>query len=417
MKPWVARLITYAVVGSLATGALTLIRPLPPRRAADLLDVSAGGRSLVERVDSVASGETIGTVLERGGIGQASLFQVLEAATTLDPRRIKAGLRITFTMPHPDSEPSQITIHREIDRVLYLTRSSSGWTAREDSLPWTVDTSVVRGQINSNLYDALNAAAADWPTGSRILLAYDVADIFEHRVDMSRDLQRGDEITVLVERKQGPGGAVRHGQILAATLRNAGATIQAFRHEREGKGASYYDQDGKSLHSNFLRNPLQFRRISSVFGLRRHPILGVWRRHQGTDYAASSGTPVRSVGDGVVVFAGVKGGYGNTIDVRHPNGFVTRYGHLRGFAKGVRSGRRVAMAETIGYVGATGLASGPHLHFEVLVGGVQRNPRTTLTIKSGEPLPAAERPRFEEARGRYLALLQGASATLANLAN
>lgn len=417
MKPWVARLVTYAVVGSLAAGALTLIRPLPPRRAADVLGQTEEAAPLVELVDSVSAGETIGKVLERGGIGQASLYQVLSAATTLNPRQIKAGMRVIFTTPHPDSEPSEITIYREIDKVLRVTRTASGWTAREDTLPWTVDTSVVQGQISSSLYDALNAAAAEWPAGARVPLAWDVADIFEHRVDMSRDLQPGDAIAVLVERRQGPGGVVRHGRILAATLRNAGATIQAFRHEREGARPTYYDQDGKSLHSNFLRNPLEFRRISSVFGMRRHPILGVMRRHQGTDYAANSGTPVRSVGDGVVVFAGVKGGYGNVIDVRHPNGFVTRYGHLRGFARGVRSGRRVAMGETVGYVGATGLATAPHLHFEVLVGGVQRNPRTALSIKSGEPLPAAERSRFDAVRQRYLALLQGTSATLANLAN
>jgi murein DD-endopeptidase MepM/ murein hydrolase activator NlpD len=140
--------------------------------------------------------------------------------------------------------------------------------------------------------------------------------------------------------------------------------------------------------------------------MRKHPILGVWRRHAGTDYAASQGTPIRSVGDGVVAFAGRKGGYGNAIEVRHPNGFVTRYGHLRAFSKSARRGARVSIGQTIGFVGMTGLATAPHLHFEVLVGGVQRNPRVALAMKGGAPLPASERDTFARTRGDLLALLE-----------
>jgi murein DD-endopeptidase MepM/ murein hydrolase activator NlpD len=221
---------------------------------------------------------------------------------------------------------------------------------------------------------------------------------------MSRDVQTGDAFTVLIERRQLPNGVTRLGDVLAATFTNGGSTIEAIRHFIDGK-PKYYDQHGKSLAANFLLAPLEFRRISSNFGGRRHPVLGIFRRHQGTDYAANSGTQVRSIGDGVVVTAGVRGGYGNVIDVRHPNGIVTRYGHLRGFAKGVRSGARVAMGETIGFVGMTGLATGPHLHFEVLVNGVARNPRTALQAKAGPPLPAAERYEFDAIRLRYLALL------------
>ncbi len=141
--------------------------------------------------------------------------------------------------------------------------------------------------------------------------------------------------------------------------------------------------------------PLSFRRISSVFGLRKHPILGIWRAHQGTDYSAASVTPVRSIGDGVVSFAGRKGGYGNVLDVRHRNGFVSRYGHLRGFASGMQVGRSVSQGETIGYVGETGLATAPHLHFEVLVNGVQRDPRYALRQSAGVALSGAERSQFD----------------------
>jgi murein DD-endopeptidase MepM/ murein hydrolase activator NlpD len=142
-----------------------------------------------------------------------------------------------------------------------------------------------------------------------------------------------------------------------------------------------------------------------------HPILGVWKAHRGTDYAASSGTPVRAIGDGVVTRAGWGNGYGNVLEIRHPNGFITRYGHLRGFASNVRVGSRVAIGTTVAYVGSTGLATGPHLHFEVLVNGEQRDPRSALRNRGGEPVPSSERAVYEQTRAQMLALLESTPAT------
>jgi murein DD-endopeptidase MepM/ murein hydrolase activator NlpD len=406
LRAWRARVTTYGIVGLLAAAALVFVRPLPPRTPHNELVETVAAIPWQEHIDSVSRGETLGEVLERRGLRGPSVLGALAAAPSLDPRRVRAGMRVTFGGLASDSVPRQITFHLAIDSLLRLTRSDSGWTVTAEVLPWLVDTMVVRGAIASNLYDALGEAAHDLPQDARVTLAWDVADIFEYRVDMSRDLQLGDAFAVLVERRHGPQGVVRTGRVLAATLTTGGATIQAIRHENEGERPRYYDQNGKSLAANFLRAPLAFRRISSVFGMRRHPILGVFRRHQGTDYAAAAGTPVRAIGDGVVIFAGRNGGYGNVIDVRHANGFVSRYGHLRGFARGLGRGDRVGIGETIGYVGMTGLASGPHLHFEILVGGVQRNPRSALATKSGAPLPDGERPRFESVKAQYLALLQ-----------
>jgi murein DD-endopeptidase MepM/ murein hydrolase activator NlpD len=287
-----------------------------------------------------------------------------------------------------------------------VRRSDSGWVSTEERLPWVTDTVAVSGKITSTLYDALDAAEGDLPRGSRAELAWSLADIYEYRVDMSRDLQPNDVFRALVERRRGPQGAVRLGAILASSFTVAGSEVQAIRHQSGDSRAGYYDQEGKSMRAAFLRAPLAFRRISSVFGMRRHPILGVWRKHAGTDYAASSGTPVRTVGDGVVIFAGRKGGYGNVIEVRHRNGFVSRYGHLRGFARNARRGARVGIGQTIGFVGMTGLATAPHLHFEVLVGGAQRNPRVALAMKGGEPLPASERAEFARVRGELIATLE-----------
>lgn len=278
----------------------------------------------------------------------------------------------------------------------------------------SIDTVAIGGTIRSSLYAALDQAdAAGLPRSARLQLAWAIADIFEYRVDMSRDLKVGDRFGALVERVEEPNGRVSLRKIIAANLALSGQELEAIRFDSRQATGEYFDADGKSLRAAFLRAPLSFRRISSSFGMRRHPVLKQWRQHAGTDYAAPAGTPVRSVGDGVIIFAGRKGGYGNVIDVRHRNGFVTRYGHLRNFASGVTRGRRVAIGETIGYVGMTGLATGPHLHFEVLVGGVQRNPRVALSMRSGDPIPGSERGEFMTTRERTLEALRSFSRAAA----
>ena len=269
-----------------------------------------------------------------------------------------------------------------------------------------VDTLTVSGVIQSSLFSALDKNAdQSLPRSARAELAFTLADIFEYRVDMSKDLQVGDRFSVLVERLQKPNGAVIVSKILGARLALSGNEMEAIRFTSSRATGEYFDGSGKSLRASFLRAPVTFRRISSRFGGRRHPVLGIWRRHKGQDYAAASGTPVRTIGDGVVVFAGRKRGYGNVVDIRHRNGFVSRYGHLRSFGKGVRRGARVTIGSTIGAVGMTGMATGPHLHFELLVNGVQRDPRIALQMKGGEPIPSSERGVFQRLRTRTLGTL------------
>ena len=266
----------------------------------------------------------------------------------------------------------------------------------EEPIPWLTDTVVVRGVVRSNLYDALDEGGAGLLSKSaRISLAWEVADIYEYRVDMSRELQDGDSVRVLFERSSDPSRNTRIGRILASGLDRGGQEITAIRFLHADGKAEYFDSSGKSLRASFLRAPLSFRRISSVFGQRKHPILGIWRRHAGTDYAAALGTPVRAIGDGVVIFAGRKGGYGNVLEIRHRNGFVTRYGHLKGFAKGIVRRHAVTQGETVAYVGMTGLSTGPHLHFEVLVNGRQRDPRTALRQSASAALSGRERTQFD----------------------
>jgi len=281
-----------------------------------------------------------------------------------------------------------------------------------------LDTLAIGGVIRSSLYNALNESGVGvLPPSARHQLAWSLADIFEYKVDMSRDLHEGDKFHLLVERLQKPNGAIIVNKILGArlALSNGHNPLEAIHFDTPGSTTGqFYDASGMSLRAAFLRAPLAFRRISSVFGARKHPIFGEWRNHTGTDYAAAEGTPVRAIGDGVVVFAGRKGGYGNMIDIRHHNGMISRYGHMRGFASGIHQGSRVAMGSTIGYVGMTGWATGPHLHFEIRINGVARDPKLALQSRGGEPLPADERTLFQKMRNQTLASLN--DARLANIA-
>jgi murein DD-endopeptidase MepM/ murein hydrolase activator NlpD len=399
LKDVVARTIAYSTVGILAIGALQLTPPLPPQGIPRLAAIEV--RPVWMRsADTLADGETLSALLARNGLGGAHALLALRAATGLDVRRVPAGLAINVARLDDDSIPSEVVFELAIDRYLTVTRTDSGWFGHETRLPWTIDTVIVGGTITSNLYAAMDVGAAEvLPEPARAELAGELADIYEYRVDMSRDLQVDDEFRVIFERQSGPRGVVRVGTIIVAAMTLSGTETEAIRFEYAGSSSRYFDQKGKPMRSGFLQAPLQFRRISSTFGGRRHPILKTWRSHNGTDYAANSGTPVRTVGDGTVIFAGTRGGYGRTIEVRHKNGFVTRYAHLRGFARGIHTGARVSIEQTIGYVGMTGLATGPHLHFEVLVNGRHRDPRTALRGQgNADPIPARELARFERLR-------------------
>ena len=371
-------------------------------------------------LDTLGKGESLANVLSRGGLGMGDdQTAAIRAATAIDPRKIPAGMQVRFTGDSTngtDPRPTDVALMLSADRTIHLVRAGDAWSSREERTPWKTDTIVMHGVVHSNLYDAVNAGSGDLLSkGARAELAWIIADIFEYRIDAEpRELQDGDAVRAVFERSRAPSGAVRIGAILAAGLERSGAELQAIRFTPQGETrGDYYDQDGRSLRATFLRAPLSFRRISSGSSACANTRSSAsMREHKGTDYAAAIGTPVRSVGDGVVVFAGPHGGYGNSIDVRHPNGFVTRYGHMRGFAAGIRAGTRVSMGETIGYVGVTGLTTGPHLHFEVLVGGVQRDPLKALKSSAGPPLASGELAAFDQARHEALGELDQPSGAL-----
>ena len=407
------RLLMATLCAGIGATAIALGRPVPERPAATVL--AAGSRVSVAskwrvRVDTVKRGEPLVAVLERAGVPRDQATRVLMESQAIDARKIRAGTTITSKVS-PDSGASEVVLQLAIDRLVRLTRSTtagsrSGWLEKEERLSWTTDTVVVGGVVSSTLTGAIAQGADAFPAKVRSEVAYALADILEYRVDLSRDLRQGDTIKVLMERQRAPNGAVRPGNVIAARLTVDGRRVETMRFV-QGTKSSYFDGDGRAMRAAFLRAPLAFRRISSVFGLRRHPILGTVRAHQGMDYAAARGTPVRALGDGVVIFAGWKGGYGRVLEIRHRNGFVTRYGHLNGFATGIRRGATVSISRTVAFVGTTGLSTAPHLHFEVLVNGKHRDPRVVLRNVTGEPLAAAQRASFQDLKAQLFARLDG----------
>ncbi|MDP2759597.1 MAG: M23 family metallopeptidase [Sideroxyarcus sp.] len=249
---------------------------------------------------------------------------------------------------------------------------------------------VQTGEISSSLYAATDEA--NLPD----TLANQLVEIFSGDIDFHRDLRRGDRFSIVYERPFVNGEATRNARILAAEFINHGRTLRAFYFETTDHGGDYFSPDGKSMRKAFLRSPIEFSRVSSGFSNSRfHPVLNRWRAHKGVDYAAPIGTRVRATADGVVAFVGKKGGYGNVVVLNHQGRYQTVYGHLSGFAGAIRRGQRVSQGELIAYVGKTGLATGPHLHYEFKVSGVQRDP-LKVALPDGKPISAAQQLVFME---------------------
>ncbi len=407
-----ARLRVGLAVVVLAVAAILTANGRWPWRRLEAPAVAAVEQPLapirVTHSDTLRSGETLSDVLVRQGLFPGDLVALFKQAG-LDPRRLRAGLILKFGRPAQDTTPNEIRVRVSPTLRLALWKQDSNWTAASEPVPWQREVLRIEGPIESSLYDALDDRITDdvLDYGNRVRLAWDLADIYAWSVDFNRDIQDGDRFTVLVEREISDEGEVRVGNILAADLLSSGKHLKAFRFDIPGQGAHYFDGDGNSLRRAFLRAPVEFRRIASSFSRSRfHPILGIWRKHEGTDYAAAPGTPVLASGDGVVTHAGWQGGYGNLIELRHRNGITTRYGHLRGFASGIRVGERVSQGEVIGYVGSTGLASGPHLHYEFRVNGVAQDSRR-MDLGPVEPIPGTFRAQFRAEQVRLTDRLNG----------
>src|SRR5690242_6284821 len=274
------------------------------------------------------------------------------------------------------------------DTIRSIDRLGEGFEAFEQPAELARGVEMKSGEIRTSLFAATDAA------GIPDSVAIQLADIFGGDVDFHRDLRRGDRFAVVFETVYYAGRIVRSTRVLAAEYSSRRKTFRAIWFQDPWGRGGYFTPEGENLRKAFLRSPLEFPRITSGFGIRRHPILQEWRAHQGVDYGAPMGTKVRATGDGVVAFAGQRSGYGNLVIIRHYGGTSTYYAHLKGFARGLRTGRRVLQGEIIGYVGQTGWATGPHLHYEFHVKGQNRNP-LTMVFPPARPILPMEMAAFE----------------------
>jgi murein DD-endopeptidase MepM/ murein hydrolase activator NlpD len=359
-----------------------------PARAVESQAASSDASIAFSTIDVVVSrNDTMDRLFRRFELNLgdlASLRDLPELRNQVDKLRPGEQLRLM----HRGGELVGLERKLSDSETLKVTRDANGFTSDVLENPLEVHTRTASATIQSSLFQA----AADAELTDRV--AFDLAEIFQYDIDFVLDIQQRDRFTVVYEEVFQDGVPLRIGNILAAKFINDGREYRAVRYiDSDGHG-QYYTPDGKSLRKAFIRAPVQFSRISSRFNsARKHPILNRIRAHKGVDYAAPIGTPVRAAGDGRVRFVGRQGGYGNVVELEHGSGVVTVYGHLSRFAPQLRRGQRVELGKVIGFVGMTGLATGPHLHYEYRVRGTHKNPQT-VPLPDADPIKAGERDRF-----------------------
>lgn len=349
--------------------------------------------------DTLHSGESVSTLLARQGVTGFDVGSLAELLS-FDPRKLRAGLEVSLHKDAISDEPTRIELKPDANQRLRFIRTSSGWEGESLPIRWVTDTIRIAGVIETSLTAAADRAISEatLDRDARLHFVNDLADVNAWSVDFSRDPQPGDPFTAVVERLVSEEGAVRFGRVLASDITINNRRLTAFQYQADGGKPGYYDAEGKALRREFLAAPLEFRYVTSGVSRNRfHPVLKIYRRHEGIDYSAATGTPVRAAANGVVLRAGRAGGYGNLVEIRHRNGITTRYAHLSWINPAYRAGRSVMQGELIGKVGSTGTATGPHLHYEFRVNGVARDPRT-MKFDAGEPLAAKDRPAFEASR-------------------
>lgn len=347
---------------------------------------------------TVQNGDNLSILFKRAGLNDRAIYELFsDAKDAKDLRNIRPGQKMAFLV----EEGRLNGLKYIVDELNNLTfdRGNKGFTSKEIALKPDVKYAFRQASIDSSLYMA--GKRAGMPSN----LTMEMANIFGWDIDFALDIQKGDSFKVMYEEQFLQGKKIGVGKIMAAEFTNGGKTFKAVRYTDKNGNSNYFTPDGRGMHKAFLRTPIEFARISSHFSLgRKHPVLHIIRAHKGTDYAAVRGTPIRSTGNGKVAFAGRKNGFGNTVVIQHGQGIETLYGHMNGFAKGIRSGSRVNQGDVIGYVGSTGLASGPHLHYEFHVNGQVRNP-VTVPLPKSIGIEKTELARFNETTRPLIAKL------------
>ncbi|MGH8453924.1 MAG: M23 family metallopeptidase, partial [Nevskiales bacterium] len=330
----------------------------------------------------VKSGDTIGVLFARHGLAESDWREIVRlGGDTGSLAQIRAGESLQVRQ---DKAGQLLELRHQIDesRSLQVTRQAGVFRAR--TVTATIERrTTYRVSIINESTGSLFLAGQEAGMSDRVIMQ--LFDVFRWDIDFAQDIQPGDRFSVVYEEVYRNGEKLRDGEILAAEFINRSKPLRAVAYADDAGRIDYYTPKGDPMHKAFIRTPVAFTRISSRFGFRRHPVLNRIRSHKGVDYAASQGTPVKATGEGRIIHRGRKGGYGNTVMIQHVSGIVTLYGHLSRFAKGQSQGSRVKQGELIGYVGSTGLATGPHLHYEFHVNGVHQNP-LSVRLPNAAPL-------------------------------
>ena len=355
---------------------------------------------------TVARGDTLSTLFAKVGLPANAVHDVLASNKQAKQfSQLKHGQVLQFEL---DKDGQLTSLHSKVSSLetIRLTRSAKGYAFNRDISKPVVNTAYVHGTIKSSL------SASAQRAGMSHSLTMDMARVFGYDIDFAQDIRQGDEFDVVYEQKVMDGKVVGTGNILSARFTNRGKTYTAVRYTNKQGNTNYYTADGNSMRKAFIRTPVDFARISSRFSNgRKHPILNKIRAHKGVDYAAPRGTPIKAAGDGKVLLAGRRGGYGNTVIIQHGNTYKTLYGHMQGFAKGVKTGGTVKQGQIIGYIGTTGLSTGPHLHYEFQVNGVHVDP-LGQKLPMADPIAKAERQRFLQLSQPLVARMDQEKATM-----
>jgi len=386
------------LTGSIATETVLEEIALPD---AQLLESAKNTEQNFWYKDFVRRDDTLQNILSRLNIRNRDAYEFIrndltasEIAKTLIPgKQIEAETDI-------DGNLVKFEYQLSADQYLTINKTADGYQAEKQLRALEVRPILKSAKINSSLFGATDDA--NIPDN----IAIQLADIFESEIDFHSDLRRGDHFNVIYEGSYHQGELIKTGDVLAAEFVNDGKTFRAIGYRDSDNKMQYYTPEGKSLHKSFLRSPLEFTRVSSGFSVARfHPVLQRVRAHKGVDMAAPTGTRVKASGDAVVDFVGQKGGYGNVIVLKHNNGVSTVYGHLSRFAAGLRRGAKVAQGEIIGFVGMTGVATGPHLHYEFLLNGQHRDPMKVALPKSNT-IDASNKAEFANISNQLTAQLR-----------
>lgn len=355
-----------------------------------------------EQVMSIAPGENLSTIFQKQDLPPGELQRILASGPLAERlHRVYPGHKLTFVTDESGVLLRFVYSSGPLEQLIFQ-RSGETYSARKEVKEPTKRVAFRHAPITHSLFVAAQRAGLEDDLIMRL------EKIFQWDIDFLLDIWKGDEFSILFEELYLDDQRIGTGKILAAQFVNRGDTHRAVRYSRysdDKEIEEFYSPDGESMRKDFLRAPLEFTRISSNFNLKRnHPLFNISMPHRGIDYAAPVGTPVRAAGDGTVRIAGRTTPNGNYVVLRHGETFETKYLHLSRIARGIRQGTRVTQGKVIGYVGATGYATGPHLHYEFLVNGVHQNPRT-VELPKAKPIPAAERDRFDKSTALILAQL------------